>query len=154
MAFQRGGGPAILVGAALLALTGCVATGAPPQESIPPALLDSDLGILEAQAGTETDGLSVGVWASFVVERDELSADELREVLRIVVANTSLTNVSEISIIAQSDEIDPASPSGNNVYIALEPLAAQLGLEPRNPDGRGPVDLLWDDVTALLKENR
>ena len=141
-----------LVGAALtLLLAACVATGPQPQDAIPPALLGSDLGILEADAGKSVDGASVDVWASFVVERDEVSADDLREVLRLVVENTHITNIAGVSIIGQSDEVDPDSPIGANVYLDLVPAADALGLDDAD-DGLGTIRVDWDDVVRMLEE--
>ena len=135
----------------LTGLAGCVATGPQPEEAIPPALLDSDLGILEAEAGDSVDGFSVNVWASFLVERDEVTADELREVLRLVVENTHITNVNAISIIGQSDELETVAGFESNVNLDLVPVAAELGL-PDADDGRGTIKIDWKDVVAMLEE--
>ena len=142
----------MLAAALILAgLAGCVATGPQPEAAIPPALLDSDLDILEAEAGDSVDGLSVDVWASFVVERDELTADELREVLRLVVENTHITNVNAVLIIGQSDELETVAGFESNVNLDLVPAAEELGL--RDPDdGRGTIKVDWDSVVAMLEE--
>ena len=145
--------PAAFVAAlAVLLLTGCFATGPQPDESIPPALLASDLDILEAEAGKGNDGFSVNVSASFLVERDELSADDLREVLRIVVENTHITNINAISILAQSDEMESTEGFEHNVTIDLVPVAEELGLENQNSGRTGSIKVDWDEVVTMLKE--
>jgi hypothetical protein len=131
-------------------LSGCVATGPQPAESIPPALLASDLDIADADAGTSNDGLSVNVWASFQVERDEFTADELREVLSIVVANTHISNINAISIIGTSDETEVFEGFEQNVYLDLVPAAEELGLENQTSGRTGSIAVDWDDVVDLL----
>lgn len=143
--------PLLSAALVLAALTGCVATGPQPEAAIPPALLDSDLDILEAEAGDSVDGLSVNVWASFLVERDELTADELREVLRIVVENTHITNVNAVSIIGQTDELETVAGFESNVNLDLVPVAEELGLSDAD-DGRGTIKVDWEDVVAMLEE--
>ena len=139
--------------AAVLLLTGCFAVGPQPEDAIPPALLASDLDILEASAGKGVDGFSVDVWASFVVERDAVTADDLREVLRIVVENTHITNVNAISIIGLGDEVDPDSIDEQNERLDLVPAAEELGL-PDPDDGLGSIRADWEDVVAMLEETR
>lgn len=142
-----------LAGGTALLLAGCVAAGPQPEDAIPPALLASDLGILEANAGDSVDGLSVNVWASFLVERDEVSADDLREVLRIVVDNTHITNITSISISALGDEIDEQSIDEQNVRLDLVPAAEELGLTDPD-DGLGSIRAGWDEVVAMLEGTR
>lgn len=137
---------------AALLLTGCVATGPQPEDAIPPALLASDLDILEAEAGKGNDGFSVNVSASFLVERDELSAEDLREVLRIVVDNTHISNINAISIIARSDEMEETEGFEHNVTLDLVPAAEELGLENQNSGGTGSIQVDWDAVVAMLEE--
>lgn len=138
--------------AALVALSGCVATGPQPAESIPPALLASDLGILEASADTATDGLSVNVKATVLVERDEISADDLREILRIVVDNTHITNITAVGISARSDETEEVGGISVNVPVDLVPAAEQLGFDDPG-SGRGAILVDRDDVLTMLKES-
>lgn len=137
--------------AVVLALTGCVATGPQPEDAIPPALLASDLDILEASADKGVDGFSVNVSASVLVERDEISADDLREILRIVVENTHITNVNAISISARSDETEEVAGFTTNVYIDLVPAAEELGLDDPD-DGLGTIRADWDAVVTMLKK--
>ena len=139
---------------AVLLLSGCFATGPQPDESIPPALLASDLDILEAEAGKGNDGFSVNVFASFLVERDELSADDLREVLQIVVENTHISNINAISIIARSDELEETEGFEHNVTLDLVPVAEELGLDNQNSGRTGSIQVDWDDVVAMLEADR
>lgn len=143
--------PLLASALAVAALAGCVATGPQPEEAIPSALLASDLDILEASAGDSVDGFSVNVSASFLVERDEFTADELREVLRIVVENTHITNVNAVSIIGQTDELETVAGFESNVNLDLVPAAEELGL-PDPDDGRGTIRVDWDSVVAMLEE--
>lgn len=136
---------------AVLALTGCFATGPQPEDAIPPALLASDLDILEASAGKGVDGFSVNVSASVLVERDEISADDLREILRIVVENTHITNINAIAISARSDETEEVNGFTTNVYIDLVPAAEELGLDDPD-DGLGTIRADWDEVVTMLRE--
>ena len=136
---------------AVLALTGCFATGPQPEDAIPPALLASDLDILEASAGKGVDGFSVNVSASVLVERDEISADDLREILRIVMENTHITNVNAITISARSDETEEVNGFTMNVHIDLVPAAEELGLDDPD-DGLGSIRADWDEVVTMLRE--
>lgn len=141
---------------AAVLLTGCVVTGDPPDEAIPPALLDSDLGIVEATADTSTSGTSVSVVVTVVAERAELAADELRQLIAIAVENTHVTNPHSLRIYADSDEIDPESIAGSRVPIDLRDPARQLGLELTGgvTDGTDAIEALWPDVLAMLEQTR
>lgn len=136
---------------ATLALSACVATGAQPDEAIPPALLGSDLGILEASADKSTSGFSLTVSVSFVVERDELSADDLRQIIGIAVDNTHITNVETLRVSGFSDEIDPDAVVESHVELDLETPADDLGLELEDGplSDAGTIELRWEDARAL-----
>ena len=148
-----------LAALALLAavlLSGCVVTGTPPDEAIPAALLDSDLEILEATADTLTSGSSVSIVVTVVVERDELSSDDLRELIALTVENTHLTNPHALRIYAESDEIDPESIIDSRVQIDVRAPAQQLGLELTGgvTAGTDAIEALWPDVLAMLDATR
>lgn len=143
-----------LVAIAALGLSGCFLTGGDPADTIPQALLDSDLQVLEADAGKSTDGFSVNVWASVVVERDQLSSDDLREILRIVVNNTHISDVNAISVIALSDELETTDGFEDNVRIDLVPTVHELGLPDQGSGRTGSIEVSWDDVISLLESDR
>ena len=142
------------VALAALTLSGCFLTGGDPADTIPQALLDSDLQVLEAEGGKTTDGFSVNVWASVVVERDELSADDLREILRIVVNNTRISDVNAITVIALSDELETTDGFEDNVRIDLVPAVQELGLLDQGSGRTGSIEVYWDDVISLLEAGR
>lgn len=145
---------AVVAALVTLTLGGCVLRGDPPDEAIPPALLASDLDILEAEAGKSLDGFSVSVWASVLVERDALSADDVREILRIVVENTHISNVDMISIIGLGDERETTNGYEHEVYLDLQPAADALGLDNRYRGGNGLLDVDWDEAVRMLEESR
>lgn len=141
----------LVAGVAALVLAGCVATGPRPDEAIAPALLASDLDILDVSADTAVDGFSVDVVVVFTVERDEISPDDLREILRVIVANTHLTDVNALRLSGHRDEIDPASSTGGTMRLDLVPAAEQLGFDDPD-DGLGTIRVDWDDVVAVAGE--
>lgn len=143
---------ALLLAAAALVLAGCVATGPQPEEAIPPALLASDLDILEAEAGIGRDGFSVNVATSFLVERDEISADDLREVLRIIVENTHITNVNAIGVVARGDEMEETEGFSHHVTLDLVTPAEELGLRNQTSGRTGSIQVDWDDVVTMLEK--
>lgn len=136
---------AIVVTAALLG--GC-SVREPGRESletaIPAALLDSTLGITEAEANTSTDGLSVNVFTAATFDRASITADELREILRIVVDHTDVGDITRVRILglngstAEYDTLD------------LGAVGEELGFEPSVSD---PGDFVaeWDAVVEFLE---
>ena len=117
----------------------------PTQESletaIPKALLAADLGITSAEADTSTDGFAVNIDASMEFETDDVTADDLRTILTIVVENANMTKASDVRITAAVD------PFTNGVYIDLGSLGQELGFP---TDGDETFSADWDDVVAFV----
>jgi hypothetical protein len=131
---------------ALIALGGC-SIREPHRESletaIPAALLASDLGITEATADNGVDGLAVTVTANITVNRSTITADELREILKIIVDNTNLTHVAKIEVGAYDGTAPP------HTTIDLGAVGEELGFT----RGRILKEYFhgdWDDVVELL----
>jgi hypothetical protein len=135
----------ILVCAAL-ALAACAPTGGRPSTTIPAAFLASDLGITAAEASTETSGFSLNLTASaeFGPDAGEVTADDLRTMLQLVVENTSLDTVNTLEIYASIGPFD-----GDN-SIDLGALGVELGFDDDNT--LSGFSAPWDDVVDFLDE--
>ena len=140
---------AVLAAVAVTAglLGGCSARE-PDRESletaIPGALLDSGLGITEAEANTSTSGLSVSVFTAATFDRGAITGDELRDILQIVVDNTDVGNIYSVRILGldgTTEEYDT---------LDLGAVGEELGFD---VSASNPGDFVaeWDAVVEFLK---
>jgi hypothetical protein len=131
----------------LMALGGC-SLREPNREgletAIPTALLATDLGITRATAENGVDGLAVTVTVNVWIDGSAISADDLREILRVIVDNTNLTHVAEIEVGAY-DDTAPA-----HTTIDLGAVGEELGF-PRSRILKEYFHGDWDDVVELLQ---
>jgi hypothetical protein len=114
------------------------------ESAIPAAFLASDLGISGAEAGTSVDGFAVSVWASAEFDTVSVTADDLREMLRLAVDNIDLSSVDTLQIIAT------VGPFQNDVSIDLGALGVELGFTDDSDLPSFTAD--WDDIVAFLEE--
>ncbi|MGV8884540.1 MAG: hypothetical protein ACOH1T_02980 [Microbacteriaceae bacterium] len=128
------------------ALSGCSIrnpTQTPLEEAVPAALLSLDIGITEAEATTTTSGFAVGVTAWVTVDRATMTADDLRNILDVLVDNTAISNLRTVSVGA----IDGTSADSSS--IDLSSVGEELGFAPSS-DGPGKFTADWDDVVSFL----
>jgi hypothetical protein len=114
------------------------------ETAIPAALVASDLGITAAEADKRTDGFAVNVSVYAEMDSDSVTADELRDMLRLVVENTDLSDVNTLDIMAT---VGPYS--SDVVHVDLGAPAAELGFD---DEGDSDFEAPWEDVVALLDE--
>ena len=143
----RRAGIAIAAAVALAATLSACSVRNPTQESletaIPKALLAADLGITSAEADTSTDGFAVNINASMEFEADDVTAEDLRTVLKIVVDNANITKASNVKVTAAVD------PFTNGVYIDLGALGEELGF---STGGDETFSATWNDVVDFVNE--
>jgi hypothetical protein len=132
---------------ATLALTACSA-GTPRREpletAVPEALLASDLGIVTAEAGTETSGFAVSVFAAARFESDAVTADDLRTMMELVVANTDRSGIDSLTIVGT------VGPPESETFLELGSLGVEMGFPEEDELASFSAD--WDDVVAYLEE--
>lgn len=140
-----------MLAVAVLSLSGC-SIRLPFRESletaIPKALLAADLGITSAEADKTNDGFAINVQVSAVFDDADVTADELRTMLQLVVENTDLSKVTNVSLLALVGPI-PDDISADRTYIDLGALGVELGF-PDPDDTEFEAD--WDDVVDFLNE--
>ncbi|WP_261166740.1 hypothetical protein [Microbacterium sp. Marseille-Q6965] len=145
-----------------IALSACSGTGHDVRqydgrigEDLPAALLDSDLGITEADASRSQSGVAFHLTVVVSIERDVVTADELRRILTIIV--DTVTDDPEAFSMLSLDVADArsTSPIGAAESIDLSAAAAELGLQPvssTNDRDKYFPSYSWADVVALVQE--
>jgi hypothetical protein len=131
----------------MLALSACsvrVPTRESLETAIPKAFLASDLGIVAAEAGIETSGFAVSVWAAAQLETDAVTAGDLRTLMELAVENTNLSDVDTLSIVAT------VGPPESETFIDLGAVGMELGFP--DDDELASFSADWDDVVAFLDE--
>lgn len=139
------------IAAAVLAAT--LLVGCSPQapftesfkKAIPAALLASDLGITEASADNDVDGLAVNLDVVAVFDRGSVSQDDLTELLGLVVKHNNLTHPHDLRIFG----FDGTTPEPRE-YLALASVGDELGFAPET-DSPGYFKADWADVVAFVK---
>jgi hypothetical protein len=113
------------------------------ETAIPAALLESDLGITNAEANNGVDGLAITISVTITVAKSSITPEELRQVLQVIVDNTNLTRVTYVKVGA----LDGTAPP--HTHIDLGAVGEELGFAPStilppyfNAD--------WDDVLAVI----
>lgn len=144
---RRGG---ILAVAALsLLLVGCGSPQLPFTESfrtaIPDALLESDLGIVEASADNGLSGLAVYLDVVVVFDRASVTSADLSEVIHIAVENNNLSNPYHLRVFGFDGTMEePRDP------LPLASLGEDLGFDAEG-EGTGHFEADWDAVTDFVR---
>lgn len=132
---------------ALVVLAGC--TFGPQKEpletAIPAALVASDLGIIEAEASTGTDGFSKYLSVYAVFDRDTVSAGDLVQVVKLSIENSDRDDIGLIRI----GGLD-GTANGDD-FIDLGAVGLELGF-PRNTVIPGAFAIPWEQAIALVDE--
>lgn len=134
-------------------LTACTPASNPPTEvetRIPAALTAADLGVVDATAGISPDGLTYDLDVTIGVERDKITADELRQILEIVVETAGEdTDPSDLSLIAE-DTTQPAN-AGPDVLVDLHGPAQELGFDKSISRGNTGISIPWADLVDFIQ---
>lgn len=131
----------------VVALSGCFRNPAAPglEEAIPAALLEAELGITDAWAEKSVDGFTVSVSAGVVVPDGEVTAEELRTILGIVVEHANISNLSYIrlrAVMSRDAEDDPPD-------VDLHGPAEELGIEVHGDADPDVLQVDWDVAVAV-----
>jgi hypothetical protein len=123
------------------------------ETAIPTALETSDLGITKAEVSKQMSGISitVSVWATF--EHNTVTAEELREMLQLIVDNANQSGLYRLEITALVGEY---KSDGSTAFIDLWTLRDELGIEGSfsSVERSDEFSANWDDVVAYLDEHR
>lgn len=135
-----------LAGALLVSLTGCFASPSAADASfaqkIPSALEAADLGMSDAWAERTVDGFTTALAVGMTHDADEITADQLRQTIDIVLAqNTMSADRLTLTVYAPDED-----------FIDLQPAASELGLDLTYSDEYG-LNLPMDDVTKVIGGN-
>jgi hypothetical protein len=128
------------------ALTGCFATPAVDssfEERIPAALEAADLGLSDVWASRSTDGLTVVLNVGGTSSREEVSPDDLREMLQIIRSNNTLGGSKLDFSLRNADD---------SAFVDLDGPAQSLGAPARVSASDGPLGIVlsWDDVDRIV----
>lgn len=132
----------VAVVAGLVTATGCSQSPFADdsfEERIPAALLESDLGIVEASADKGVDGLTDHVWVIAEFDHPELTTEEVAEFVTLI-AQHNTVRVRYLLL----------SPSFEREEIDIAPQLEELGAEPWG-ETRLHIDL--DEAVAIAKEH-
>lgn len=128
------------------ALTGCFA--APPADSsyeqkIPAALESADLGLSDVWASRSTDGFAVVLNVGGTSSREDVSPDDLREMLQIIRSNNTLGG----------DKLDfSLRTADDSAFVDLDGPAQSLGAPARVSASDGPLGIVldWEQVNSII----
>ena len=132
---------------AVVLLAGC-SPQLPSTESfttaIPAALLDGDLGVIDATATNGVSGLAVDLDVTVTFDRGTVTAEELARMLSIIVESNNLSNPDDLKIIASD-----GSTEDEHDRVDLGAVGVELGFE-RNDEFPEWFTGNWDDVVAFV----
>jgi len=149
--FRRPLTTAALLLISVLVLSGCASRSLfteSMETAIPNALVESELGIVSAEAGLSQSGFAQTISVGAVFEDDSFSADEMNTLLQIVVLNTNMTGAETLSISGAVGEYPNDDP------LDLGGYGAELGF-PRKDSGYASTTTFsapWGDVLDYLNE--
>jgi len=118
----------------------------PFETAVPTALTTSDLGISYAAADTSTSGFAVYMDVYVEFDHGTVSAEDLREIIKICVTNNTVRGLYGLKISAVNGPIDvDYNP------IDLAPASEELGF-PEHPSSPGDLYAEWDDVLEFVAD--
>lgn len=144
----RRGGVALALAAMMLALSGCgpllkETSDGDFAETIPAALMESDIGVTDAFAAKTISGFTFSMSVGVDLDHEDASADDLAGILRIVLENNDVP----------SDEIDLSVNGSDGESIDLEALVRSISpdLETRAAT-YGDLAVTNDQAAAIVEE--
>jgi hypothetical protein len=127
-------------------MTGCFAL--PPldssfEEKIPAALEEAELGLTDVWASRSTSGFTVILNVGGTSETGEVSPEELRSMLQIIVDNNTLGGGRLDLGFRNSDD---------SAVVDLDGPAQALGADPQVSPSDGPlgINMTWEEVDRLI----
>jgi mevalonate pyrophosphate decarboxylase len=111
------------------------------ETAIPTAFENADIGITSSEADSSSSGFAVYVDVLAEFDDTDVTAEEFRTMLQLIVENAHVSNFHGISVFASGP---------NNATISLGARGTELGFPDQDATGGFSAD--WDDVVAFLKE--
>ena len=107
-------------------LAGCSGSPAPdPREAIPAALIESDIGVVSAEAEPEQDGLATNLFVVIEFDHGDVTSRDLASTLQIIVDNADTARYNYLAVVGRF-----GGDANTGELLDLATLSEQLGFEP------------------------